>query len=154
MYSRRQVSCIVIWEWCISNRNKLWKCSVHHHHHQWYPKIFVWGGGFLPVYTRTKACLSWYLYVKACLFGCESLLTCHEEEGKDCIHCVFTCDQTWVHHYTTESKQVSAKWQRKLCQSRPKYDCHWKDACHFMILPITIKTSMINVSHNFFPILH
>ena len=33
-------------------------------------------------------------------------------EGKDFLDCIITCDETWVHHITLESKRASKQWKR------------------------------------------
>jgi len=43
----------------------------------------------------------------------ETLLARYEKEGDGFIHRIVTCDETWVHHYTPESKRASKEWRRK-----------------------------------------
>ena len=43
----------------------------------------------------------------------ETLLARYEEEGDAFIHRIVTCDETWVHHYTPETKRVSKEWRGK-----------------------------------------
>ena len=43
----------------------------------------------------------------------ETLLARYEEEGDTFIHCIVTCDETWVHHYTPEMKRASKEWRGK-----------------------------------------
>jgi len=43
----------------------------------------------------------------------ETLLVRYEEEGDAFIHCIVTCDETWVHHYTPETKRASKEWRGK-----------------------------------------
>ncbi|EFN73358.1 Histone-lysine N-methyltransferase SETMAR, partial [Camponotus floridanus] len=38
---------------------------------------------------------------------CERLLARYRTEGDDFLRHIVTCDETWVHHYTPESKQAS-----------------------------------------------
>ena len=40
----------------------------------------------------------------------ETLLARYEKEGDAFIHHIVTCDETWVHHYTPESKRASKEW--------------------------------------------
>ena len=49
----------------------------------------------------------------------ETLLARYEEEGDAFIHCIVTCDETWVHHYTPETKYIFMKKSNWLC-------CLWK----------------------------
>ena len=39
----------------------------------------------------------------------ETLLARYEETHSF-IHCIVTCDETWVHHYTSETKRASKEW--------------------------------------------
>lgn len=41
------------------------------------------------------------------------LRTRFEEEGEAFLHKIVTCDETWVHHYTPESKRASMEWRKK-----------------------------------------
>ena len=41
----------------------------------------------------------------------ETLLARYEEEGDAFIHRIVTCDETWVHHYTPETKGASKEWR-------------------------------------------
>ena len=43
----------------------------------------------------------------------ETLLAHYEEEGDAFIHRIGTCNETWVHHYTPETKRASKEWQSK-----------------------------------------
>ena len=43
----------------------------------------------------------------ACVQISETLLARYEEEGDAFIHRIVTCDETWVHHYTPETKRAS-----------------------------------------------
>lgn len=44
---------------------------------------------------------------------CERLLARFREEGDPFLSHIVTCDETWVHHYTPESKQASMEWRKK-----------------------------------------
>lgn len=44
---------------------------------------------------------------------CQRHLNRYEAEGEGFLHRIVTCDETWVHHYTPESKQASKEWRRK-----------------------------------------
>jgi len=44
---------------------------------------------------------------------CKRLLARYEAEGEAFLHRIVTCDETWVHHYTLESKQASMEWRKK-----------------------------------------
>jgi len=44
---------------------------------------------------------------------CERHLVRHSQEGDDFLTRIVTCDETWVHHYTPESKQASKEWRKK-----------------------------------------
>lgn len=44
---------------------------------------------------------------------CERLLARFREEGDPFLSHIVTCDETWVHHYTPESKQASKEWRKK-----------------------------------------
>lgn len=44
---------------------------------------------------------------------CQRLLQRFQREGDDFLKHIVTCDETWVHHYTPESKQASKEWRRK-----------------------------------------
>nr|CAI5841024.1 unnamed protein product [Callosobruchus analis] len=44
---------------------------------------------------------------------CERLLARFREEGDPFLTHIITCDETWVHHYTPESKQASMDWREK-----------------------------------------
>jgi [histone H3]-lysine36 N-dimethyltransferase SETMAR len=39
------------------------------------------------------------------------LLERFQREGDDFLHSIVTCDETWVHHYTPESKRASMHWK-------------------------------------------
>ena len=41
----------------------------------------------------------------------ETLLARYEEEGDAFIHRIVTCDETWMHHYTPETKRASKEWR-------------------------------------------
>ena len=43
----------------------------------------------------------------------ETLLAHYEEEGDAFIQRIVTCDETWVHHYTPETKRPSKEWRGK-----------------------------------------
>ena len=43
----------------------------------------------------------------------ETLLAHCEEEGDAFIHRIVTCDETWVHHCTPETKRASKEWRGK-----------------------------------------
>ena len=49
----------------------------------------------------------------ACFQISETLLAHYEKEGDAFIHRIVTCDETWVHHYTPDSKRASKEWRRK-----------------------------------------
>jgi [histone H3]-lysine36 N-dimethyltransferase SETMAR len=40
-----------------------------------------------------------------------SLLKRFQKEGNDFLDSIVTCDETWVHHYTPESKRASMQWK-------------------------------------------
>ncbi|XP_014486949.1 PREDICTED: histone-lysine N-methyltransferase SETMAR-like [Dinoponera quadriceps] len=44
---------------------------------------------------------------------CKRLLTRYQAEGEAFLHRIVTCDETWVHHYTPESKEASMEWRKK-----------------------------------------
>lgn len=44
---------------------------------------------------------------------CEGLLARFQAEGASFLTHIITCDETWVHHYTPESKQASMEWRLK-----------------------------------------
>lgn len=44
---------------------------------------------------------------------CQRLLARYAEQGESFLKCIVTCDETWVHHYTPESKQASMEWRKK-----------------------------------------
>lgn len=44
---------------------------------------------------------------------CQRLLNRLEREGNGFLNRIITCDETWVHHYTPESKMASMEWRRK-----------------------------------------
>ncbi|XP_014485164.1 PREDICTED: histone-lysine N-methyltransferase SETMAR-like, partial [Dinoponera quadriceps] len=48
-----------------------------------------------------------------CLKVCEWLLTRSQAEGEAFLYRIVTCDETWVHHYTPESKEASMEWRKK-----------------------------------------
>ena len=43
----------------------------------------------------------------------ETLLARYVEEGDAFIHPTVTCDETWEHHYTPETKKASKEWRGK-----------------------------------------
>ena len=43
----------------------------------------------------------------------ETLLARYEEEGDAFIHRIVTCDETWLHYYTPETKRASKQWRGK-----------------------------------------
>ena len=49
----------------------------------------------------------------------QRLLNRFEEEGNAFLERILTCDETWVHHYTPESKRASMEWRRK-SEAAPK----------------------------------
>jgi len=42
--------------------------------------------------------------------GCTELKEHFDREGQDFLDRIFTCDETWVHNFTPESKQASKQW--------------------------------------------
>lgn len=44
---------------------------------------------------------------------CERLLNRFRQEGVNFLRRIITCDETWVHHYTPESKMASKEWRKK-----------------------------------------
>ena len=42
----------------------------------------------------------------------KQLLERYENEGEDFLDSIVTCDETWVHHFTPESKRSSMQWRR------------------------------------------
>lgn len=44
--------------------------------------------------------------------ACQDLLQRYEEEGDSFLESIITCDETWVHHSTPESKRASMQWKR------------------------------------------
>lgn len=44
---------------------------------------------------------------------CERHLNRFRQEGEDFLRRIVTCDETWVYHYTPESKMASKEWRRK-----------------------------------------
>ena len=44
---------------------------------------------------------------------CNDLLQRYEEEGETFLESILTCDETWVHYSTPESKKASMQWKRK-----------------------------------------
>lgn len=44
---------------------------------------------------------------------CERHLHRFQQEGEVFLRRIVTCDETWVHHYTPESKMASKEWRRK-----------------------------------------
>lgn len=40
-----------------------------------------------------------------------------QQEGEDFLIRIITCNETWVHHYTPQSKQVSMEWWKRKKQS-------------------------------------
>lgn len=44
---------------------------------------------------------------------CQQLLQRYEEEGETFLESILTCDETWVHYSTPESKRASMQWKRK-----------------------------------------
>ena len=43
---------------------------------------------------------------------CQRLLERYELEGDAFLHRIVTCDESWAHHYTLESKRASMDWRR------------------------------------------
>ena len=46
----------------------------------------------------------------ACVQISETLLARYKEEGDAFVHHIVTCDETWMHHYTPETKRASKEW--------------------------------------------
>jgi histone-lysine N-methyltransferase SETMAR len=44
---------------------------------------------------------------------CQGLLIPYEQEGNNFLHRIVSCDESWAHHYTPESKTGSVEWQRR-----------------------------------------
>jgi len=44
---------------------------------------------------------------------CQRLLERYQQEGDDFLGRIVTGDESWVHHYTPESKQASMEWRKK-----------------------------------------
>ena len=42
---------------------------------------------------------------------CQQLLRRYEDEGSQFLEAIVTCDETWVHHSTPESKRASMQWR-------------------------------------------
>ena len=72
-------------------------------------------GGFLISLPRNKDVFVW-MFVKASWLAMR-------RKGRIFLHCMLTCDETWVHHYTlNQNKQAwSGRRKGKLRRSRPKH---------------------------------
>lgn len=44
---------------------------------------------------------------------CGRLLARFQEQGDQFLTHIITCDETWVHHYTPESKRASMEWRKQ-----------------------------------------
>jgi len=51
----------------------------------------------------------------------EQCLECFNKDKTDFVRRFITMDETWIHHYTPESKQQSKEWKEAVC-SAPKED--------------------------------
>jgi hypothetical protein len=54
-----------------------------------------------------------------CMKISEQCLECFNKNKTDFVHPFLTVDETWIHHYTPESKQHSKQWTEAGC-SAPK----------------------------------
>jgi hypothetical protein len=45
-------------------------------------------------------------------------LTQRYKKGVKFLDCIVTCDETWVHYYTPESKKVSMQWKHQFSSSK------------------------------------
>ena len=52
--------------------------------------------------------------------GCTELKESFDREGQDFLDCIITCDKTWVHHFTLESKRASKQWMHADSPPPPK----------------------------------
>jgi histone-lysine N-methyltransferase SETMAR len=69
--------------------------------------------GFRKVCARWVPCLLTSEQKLNRLQVCQHLLAKCREEGDLFLTHIITCDETWVHHYTPESKQASMQWRKK-----------------------------------------
>jgi len=52
--------------------------------------------------------------------GCTELKEHFDREGQDFLDHIITCDETWVHHFTPESKRASKQWKHADSPPPPK----------------------------------
>ena len=55
------------------------------------------------------------------LDACQALITRYQEEENKFLSRIVTCDETWVHHYTPESKRSSMQWKHLSSPSPKKF---------------------------------
>jgi len=53
--------------------------------------------------------------------ACQSLVTRYRKEQNEFLSRIITCDETWVHHYTPESKRSSMQWKHLSSPSPKKF---------------------------------
>jgi hypothetical protein len=63
----------------------------------------------------------WFTAVQKCthMKTSKQCLECFNKNKTDFVHRFITMDETWIHHYTPESKQQSKQWTEAGC-SAPK----------------------------------
>jgi histone-lysine N-methyltransferase SETMAR len=72
-----------------------------------------------------KLCARWVLHLftadqkRTCMKISEECLECFDKNKTDFVCHFTTMDETWIHHYTPESKQQSKQWTEAGC-SEPK----------------------------------
>jgi len=80
---------------------QLWERAVHHQNELLLWKISAW---WVPKLLSDQQ-------KTARVQISETLLAHYKEEGDAFIHCIVTCDETWVHHYTPQTKRASKEWR-------------------------------------------
>jgi histone-lysine N-methyltransferase SETMAR len=55
---------------------------------------------------------------------CKRLLDCYGAEGDNFLERIITGDETWNHHYETESKHQSMNWKHRHSPTKEKFKTH------------------------------
>jgi len=70
--------------------------------------------------ARWVPCLFTADQKRTCMEISEQCLECFNKNKTDFVHQFITMDETWIHHYTPESKQQSKQWIEAACSASKK----------------------------------
>jgi len=89
---------------------------------------------------RQLSAFDWHRRVE----GCIELKERFDKKGQDFLDRIITCDETWVHHFTPESKRASKQWKHAH-SPLPKKCRTISSACKGMVSVFWDKRGVIHV---------